>query len=68
MKKYICIIESNSSFPREYEVETSSAMKCANELGRLEGGETVTVYNKSKSKVIGRVKWSPEIGYYRVVV
>lgn len=67
MKTYTCIIYSNSSKGREYEVATTSAMKCANEYGRCEGGEVVTVYRKNGAP-ISQVRWTPEDGgkYYRV--
>lgn len=65
--KYICRISSNSSAGREYEVETKSAMKCAERFGRYEGGEIVTVTNKH-GRVIDRAAYSPEDGgkYYKV--
>lgn len=64
-----CEIWSNSSNGREYEVKTSSAMKCAAEFGRCEGGEVVQVLSPS-GKVLSEVRWTPEGGvkYYRVVV
>ena len=67
--KYICTIYSNASYGREYDVDTKSAMKCASKFGRCEGGEVVTVTNKS-GKIISQVMWSPEKGgsYYRVAV
>lgn len=68
-REYICTISSNSSYEREYTVETKSAMKCADKLGRCEGGEVVTVRTKS-GRILTRVMWSPEMGgrYYRVSV
>lgn len=62
-----CVITSNSSNGREYEVKTTSAMKCAAEYGRAEGGEIVTVYSPT-GKPLSEVRWSPEDGghYYRV--
>ena len=64
-RKYVCVIWSNTSFAREYEVTTRSAMKCAIEYGRAEGGEVVQVQSKS-GKVISAVAWSPEYrNYYR---
>ena len=57
--KYICIIESNSSFPREYETETRNARLLAAAYGRAEGGETITVTTKS-GKVLSRMIWSVE--------
>lgn len=67
--KYICTITSNSSYGREYEVETKSAMKCAEMYGRYEGGEVVTVKTKS-GKVLSEVRYTSEDGgkYYRCVV
>lgn len=64
---YICKITSNSSLEREYEVKTKSAMKCAKEFGRCEGGEIVTVVTKKSGKVLSCVMWTPENGgeYYR---
>lgn len=66
---YTCIITSNFSLGREYEVSTKSAMKCAEEYGRCEGGEKVTVKTKS-GKILSQVIWSPEDGgkYIRVAV
>lgn len=48
MKKrtYICIILSKSG-KREYEVETKSAIKCADKYGKLEFGEVVMVSQKN---------------------
>lgn len=68
-KTYICIVESNSSYPREYPVTTSSAYKAAGLYGRCEGGETVTIVNKS-GRVISRVQYTPQDGgeYIRVCV
>ena len=64
-----CIITSNFSHGREYEVYTRSAMKAANELGRCEDGEVVTIYTKS-GKPVSRVCWTPENGgrYYRTTI
>lgn len=63
-----CVIWSNSSNCREYEVKTSSAMKCADEFGRCEGGEVVQVFSPS-GKILSEVRWTPEGGkYYRVVI
>ena len=66
MKKYICTIESNSSHARQYEVDTRSAYKAAQALGRCEGGEVITISTKS-GREISRAAWSPENGgyYYR---
>lgn len=64
-----CVIWSNSSNGREYDVKTSSAMKCAQEYGRCEGGEVVQVLSPS-GKVLSEVRWTPENGgkYYRAEV
>ena len=67
MAKYICTIISNFSYGREYEVETKSAMKCAIEHGRCEGGEEITVSRKCGT-VISRVIYHPEMGYIRVSI
>jgi hypothetical protein len=57
--KYICTIESNSTYPREYETETRNARLLAAAYGRAEGGETITVTTKS-GKVLSRMIWSVE--------
>lgn len=62
-RKYMCVIWSNSSLSRKYEVTTRSAMKCALEYGRAEGGEVVQVQSKS-GKVISAVAWNPEYRNY----
>ena len=64
-----CVIESNISYPREYDVKTSSAMKCADAYGRCEGGEIVTVYSPS-GKPLSQVRWTPQDGgrYYRAFI
>lgn len=63
---YKCIIWSNSSNGREYEVNTKSAYKAAQELGRCEGGEVVEIRNQS-GRVLSRAQWTPEDGgkYFR---
>lgn len=67
---YICKITSNSSLEREYEVKTKSAMKCAQEFGRCEGGEVVTVSTKKSGKVLSCAMWTPKNGgeYYRAQI
>lgn len=67
---YICKVSSNSSRDRIYEVETKSAMKCAQKFGRCEGGETVTVMTKKSGKMLSCVMWTPEDGgkYYRAQI
>lgn len=66
---YYCIIWSNNSYGRLYEVETKSAMKCASMFGRCEGGEVVSVCRQN-GHILSRVVWSPENGgeYVRVTV
>lgn len=68
-QKYVCTITSNNTLLRTYDVETTSAMKCACEYGRFEGGERVTVSTRS-GRVLSCVLWTPQDGghYYRVVV
>lgn len=68
MKKYTCVIYSNTSNGREYEVETTSAYKCADMYGRCEGGEVVEIWNKSKTRQISKAIWTPKYGgkYIRV--
>ncbi|HIS84625.1 MAG TPA: hypothetical protein IAB50_03480 [Candidatus Faecivicinus avistercoris] len=67
--KYIITIASNASHEREYPTDSRSAMKAAEQYGRCEGGETVTVWTKS-GKEISRVVWTPEGGgrYLRVAL
>lgn len=66
---YKCIIWSNSSHEREYDVQTRSAYKAAQELGRCEGGEVVEIRSRS-GRVLSRAKWTPEDGgkYYRCTI
>ena len=65
---YKCIIWSNSSKGREYDVNTKSAYKAAQKLGRCEGGEVVQIRTRS-DKIISEARWTPEDGgkYYRTV-
>lgn len=64
---YKCIIWSNSSHAREYDVTTKSAYKAAQELGRCEGGEVVEIRTVKSDRLISRAQWTPENGgkYYR---
>ena len=66
---YKCIIWSNSTHGREYEVSTKSAMKAAVELGRCEGGEVVQIQTAT-GRILSEVRWTPENGgkYYRCQV
>ena len=43
---YKVIVESDMSYPREYEQKSRSAMKAAEKFGRCEGGEIVSVFTK----------------------
>lgn len=56
--KYICIISDNFS-ERQYIVGTNSALKCAMEYGRGNGGEIVSVYYTT-GKLADRWAWSSE--------
>ena len=68
MATYICKIWSNSNPGSTYTVTTKSAMKCAAEYGRADGGEVVQVERK-KGTVISRVEWIPEKrDYIRVAI
>ena len=66
---YKCIIWSNSSNGREYDVNTKSAYKAAQKYGRCEGGEVVQIRTAPSGKVISEVRWTSEDGgkYYRTV-
>lgn len=71
MSKYKCVIYSDSSFPREYEVDSMSAMKAANEFGRGEFGEVVEVRRKRTNQLLSRVAWEMGCGrshYHRVYI
>jgi hypothetical protein len=64
-----CIIWSNSSNGREYDVTTTSAYKAAQVYGRCESGEVVQIRTMRSGKVISEVRWTAENGgkYYRTV-
>lgn len=66
MNMYKCIIWSNGSSGREYDVDTKSAYKAAQHYGRCEGGEVVQIRTTS-GKAISEARWTPEDGgkYYR---
>ena len=70
MKRYLALIRSNSSLPRAHIVSSSSAMKVAQEYGRAEDGEVVTVTTIPSGRILSRVRWTPEDGgrYYRCEV
>ena len=59
MKNYICEVWSNSNPGSSYPVTTKSAMRCAADYGRCEGGEVVQVRSKNGT-ILSRVQWSPE--------
>ena len=63
---YKCIIWSNSSHGREYDVDTVSAIKAAQMYGRCELGEVVQIRTAS-GRIINEARWTPENGgrYYR---
>lgn len=68
MANYICEVRSNSNPGSTYTVATKSAMRCAADYGRCEGGEVVQVRRKNGT-VLSCVQWSPEErGYIRVEV
>lgn len=65
---YKAIRWSNSSNGNEYEVNTKSAYKVAQEFGRCEDGEVVQVCAKS-GKLISEARWSSEDNkYYRCTI
>lgn len=66
-KRYICIVTSSQSGSRVYDVETSSAMKCVRLHGKAEDGECITVRTRS-GKLVSRVLYMREIGYFRLAV
>jgi hypothetical protein len=67
-RHYVCTVSSNTTEDRQYVVSTRSAMACAKEYGRCEGGESVTV-RTLQGKPLSRVLWSmEEKKYYNVVV
>lgn len=61
MKKYVCNIWSNSNNARSYDVTTSSAKKCAEEFGRCENGEVVSVCTAG-GREVSRASWTCEDG------
>ena len=58
MKKYRCVIWSDSSYQRDYIAHTTSAYKSAMMLGRCEGGEVVEVRRVMSDVVLSRVVWT----------
>lgn len=67
MGKYKCLITSDNTSPREYEVNTTSAVRAAYNLGCAESNETVTVYRKRTLEILSRAMWGvSEREYYLV--
>lgn len=63
MSKYVCVIGD-----RKYDVDTRSAMKCADKYAAYSLDQVVTVETKG-GKAISQVRWSPEAReYYRCVI
>ena len=62
-REYICIVSSNNTFDRQYNVTTSSAIKAAKEYGRADRGETVTITTKA-GKIVSRASWDIETRQY----
>lgn len=56
---YKCVIWSNSSHPREYEVHTRSAVKAGLEFGRCEFGEVVEIRRKRTDELLSKAAWEP---------
>ena len=68
MANYICEVWSNGNPGSSCPVTTKSAMRCAEDYGRADGGEVVQVRRKNGT-ILSRVQWSPEErGYIRVEV
>lgn len=59
---YKCEIIGGGAY-RAYDVNTKSAVKCAEMFGRCDSGETVLVVRKNGS-VISAAKWNEEDGRY----
>ena len=63
MSKYVCVIGD-----RKYDVDTRSAMKCADKYAAHSIDQVVTVKTKGGRK-ISMVRWSPEAHeYYRCII
>lgn len=61
---YKCIVYSNHSLGREYEVTTTSAIKAARLYGRCELGETVDIRRKRTHELLSRAVWHPALKRY----
>ena len=58
MGKYLCrIVSDNREHWREFDVDTTSAMRCAEQHGLGEDGERIVVYRKRTGEVISAVEW-----------
>lgn len=58
MGKYRCrIVSDNLEHWREFDVDTTSAMRCAEQYGLGEDGERIVVYHKRTAEVISAVEW-----------
>jgi len=69
MATYFCEVSSNGSLGRVYTVNTTSAMRCSQLIGRYEDGETITVRRKRSGVALSEVRYSPELhGYYRCTI
>ena len=64
MGKYKCLITSGNTSPREYEVDTASAVRAAYALGRAESNEQVTVYRKRTLEILSRARWDVSVKTY----
>lgn len=65
-RKYICTVDNDSlAYPREFEVETSSALKAARDHGYGEDSDVICIYTKS-GELISKAMWDIENKkYYR---
>ena len=63
MADYKCIVASNSTHDREYTIEHTDILQAAQDLGRAEGGETVTIYNAT-GDYLRRAIWDVETKTY----
>ena len=66
--KFVCTVESNTSNPREYDVNSRNIVALANKYGRGECGETVTVTDRA-GKTVSKAIWDiSQKKYIRVTV
>lgn len=64
--RYLCKVESNSSNDRMYRTDSRNVLKAANEYGRAEGGEVVTITTKT-GKPVSRAIWDVSARKYQRV-